>query len=90
MDRVKPLLLLLSSLLYFLTFPSSSSATILKVEGGVYSRITVRLDNSVPRQFCRRAIDNVQVGWGQQQFFDDAIGFKKKKSWRINFFFTVR
>ena len=31
-------------------------------DGGVYSGITVRIGDDVPRQYCRRIIDGVQVG----------------------------
>ena len=31
-------------------------------DGGVYSGITVRIGDDVPRQYCQRVIDGVQVG----------------------------
>lgn len=41
---------------------SSSSSPFLEVEEGVYSGITVRVSDSVPRQHCRRALNNIEVG----------------------------
>ena len=39
-----------------------SAGSILSVDGGVYSRVTARIDaDAVPRQHCKRAIKNLQV-----------------------------
>ena len=39
-----------------------SAGSILSVKGGVYSRVTARIDaDAVPRQHCKRAIKNLQV-----------------------------
>ena len=44
------------------TVSSSAEGSILSVEGGVYSRVTARVDaDAVPRQHCRRVIKNLQV-----------------------------
>ena len=41
---------------------SFAAGSILSVEGGVYSRVTARIDaDAVPRPHCRRAIKNIQV-----------------------------
>ena len=41
---------------------TAAAGSILNVEGGVYSRVTARIDgNAVPKQHCRRAIKNLQV-----------------------------
>ena len=38
------------------------AGSILSVDGGVYSRVTARIDaDAVPRQHCKRAIKNLQV-----------------------------
>ena len=45
-------------------------------DGGVYSGITVRIGDDVPRQYCRRVIDGVQVGdivqWASVIVFQDS------------------
>ena len=54
----------LPSLLVLLCgFWATALGSILSVDdGGVYSGITVRIGDDVPRQYCRRVIDGVQVG----------------------------
>ena len=43
-------------------FAAAAAGSILSVEGGVYSRVTARIDaDAVPRPHCRRAIKNLQV-----------------------------
>lgn len=34
--------------------------SLLKVTNGVYSRVTARISNRVPRQFCKEAVDNLK------------------------------
>ena len=54
----------LPSLLVLLCgFGATALGSILSVDdGGVYSGITVRIGDDVPRQYCRRVIDGIQVG----------------------------
>ena len=53
----------LPSLLLLLSGGVATLGSILSVDdGGVYSGITVRIGDDVPRQYCRRVIDGVQVG----------------------------
>ncbi|XP_059083707.1 calcium-activated chloride channel regulator 1-like [Tigriopus californicus] len=35
--------------------------SLLKVTNGVYSRVTARISNRVPRQFCQEAVDNLKT-----------------------------
>ena len=50
-------------LLIFLLYSDAAVGSLLSVDdGGVYSGITVRIGDDVPRQYCRRVIDGVQVG----------------------------
>ncbi len=51
-----------SSAILLIFLATSASASFLRLDSpGVYSRLTVRIDPSVPRRQCRRAIHNVQV-----------------------------
>ena len=43
--------------------PLLLEATILRVDDGVYSRLTVKVTDAVPRQHCQRAIRNLKVRW---------------------------
>ena len=38
-----------------------ATGSVLTVRKGVYKRLTVRFSDAVPRQFCQRAINNLQV-----------------------------
>ena len=52
-----------SLLLLLCGIGATALGSILSVDdGGVYSGITVRIGDDVPRQYCRRVIDGVQVG----------------------------
>ena len=64
----KLLMATMKILLLFLLYEATATAgSILSVDdGGVYSGITVRIGDDVPRQYCRRVIDGVQVGEGVQ------------------------
>ena len=68
----------LPSLLVLLCgFGATALGSILSVDdGGVYSGITVRIGDDVPRQYCRRVIDGVQVGdivqWASVIVFQDS------------------
>ncbi len=53
---------LVATLLLVLLSQTIDSSSIVRVDSGVYERVTVKIDDSVPRQHCRRAIDNIQVG----------------------------
>ena len=75
MKVVPSLLLLLLS-----GFGATAFGSILSVDdGGVYSGITVRIGDDVPRQYCRRVIDGVQVG--------DIV--HRNKCHKIRFFLNV-
>ena len=67
----------LPSLLLLLSGGVATLGSILSVDdGGVYSGITVRIGDDVPRQYCRRVIDGVQVGdivqWASVIVFQDS------------------
>ena len=53
-------------LLLFLLCEATAGSILSVDDGGVYSGITVRIGDDVPRQYCRRVIDGVQVGEGVQ------------------------
>lgn len=38
-----------------------ATGSVLTARNGVYKRLTVRFSDAVPRQFCQRAINNLQV-----------------------------
>ena len=66
-----------SLLLLLLCGGFAALGSILSVDdGGVYSGITVRIGDDVPRQYCRRVIDGVQVGdtvqWASVIVFQDS------------------
>ena len=59
----KMLLATMRLLLLLFLLSEGAAGSILSVDdGGVYSGITVRIGDDVPRQYCRRVIDGVQVG----------------------------
>ncbi len=70
-----PLSLLLLSLLVLVSRPASCS-TIALVEEGVYSRVTVRISEEVPRQFCSQIVQKVKVS----DHFFSVKSFLSKKS----------
>ena len=49
-------------LVLFVLYEAVSGSLLSVDDGGVYSGITVRIGDDVPRQYCRRVIDGVQVG----------------------------
>lgn len=55
-------LALFAVLMSTVSFSFAAAGSILTVEGGVYSRVTARIEASaVPRLHCRRVIKNLQV-----------------------------
>ena len=69
-------LALFAVLMSTVSFSFAAAGSILTVEGGVYSRVTARIDaDAVPRPHCRRAIKNLQVSTKQQRHSDSVFGF---------------
>ena len=67
------------------TVSSSAEGSILSVEGGVYSRVTARIDaDAVPRQHCRRVIKNLQVS-GKVTCFDFPCDFPSSQLFVMEF-----
>ena len=38
-----------------------TASSMLHVRDGIYSRISVKISDQVPRQFCQKVIDNIEV-----------------------------
>ena len=60
--RFSALFNFLSISTYFLLSIFVVSASVLKVENGVYKRITVKVNDDVSKCHCDQVIENLQVG----------------------------
>ena len=50
-----------SSAFFFLMIGVVSCSILTVRDGGVYSRITARISEDVPRQYCHQVIENLEV-----------------------------
>ena len=68
MAKFRKLALFFAAVEMFAFAAAAAAGSILSVEGGVYSRVTARIDaDAVPMPHCRRAIKNLQVSTKQRQ-----------------------